>query len=103
MEKIINHVVLNVSVSLKSRETLSGKPLLHKYEYSLVRDYVWNYSADLGILSYLEGSTQTEISMAVHQCAQFFNSPRFVHERDVRHITKYLTSTPPYMDLPYGN
>ena len=38
VETIINHVGLEVSASLKVRETPSGKPLLHKYESILGRN-----------------------------------------------------------------
>ena len=57
MEKIINHVGLKVSASLKARETPAGKPLLHKDEYSLGSKCVWDYKAAVGILSYIHGST----------------------------------------------
>ena len=71
MEKIINYVGLEVSASIKARETPTGKPPLHKDEYILGRKYVWNYRAELGMLSYFQESTQPEISMAVHQCEHF--------------------------------
>ena len=35
MEKIINHVVLELSMSLKAREMLSVKPLLHKDSWTI--------------------------------------------------------------------
>ena len=41
--------------------------------------------------------------MAVHQCARFCNNQRLVHKRAVRRITKYLTSTSTYVDLPDVN
>ena len=55
MERIINHVGLEVSVSLQSREMLTGKPLLNKEESSLGRKCVWNYRASVGMLSSLQG------------------------------------------------
>ena len=55
------------------------------------------------MLSYIQGSTQPEISMAVHQCACFCNNPRLLHKRAVRLIDKYLASMSTYVDLPYGN
>ena len=45
------------------------------------------------MLSYLQGSTQPEISMEVHQCLRFSNYPRLIHERAVRKIGKYLSET----------
>ena len=41
--------------------------------------------------------------MAVHRCAQFCNNPLLVHERAVRIIAKYLTSTSTYTYLPDGD
>ena len=43
--------------------------------------------------SYLQGSTRPDISMAVHQCARFSNSPMLSHERAVKRIAKYLKAT----------
>ena len=57
VEKIINHVVLTVSLSLKERETPSGKPLLHKDESSLEKRYTCNCGDEVGMLSYLQGLT----------------------------------------------
>ena len=51
VEKIINHVGLILSASLKSRETPAGKPLLNKEEYILGSKLVWNYKAEVGMLS----------------------------------------------------
>ena len=56
-EKIINHVGLTVSASLKTRETTIIKQSLDKNESSIGRKYVWNYRAAVGILGYLQGST----------------------------------------------
>ena len=55
IEKIINHVVLAVSASLKSIEVPTGKPLIYKDEYILARKCVWNYREEVGMLSYLQG------------------------------------------------
>ena len=42
VDKIINHVGLTVSASLKCREIPTRKPLLHKDESSIGRNSVWN-------------------------------------------------------------
>ena len=42
VDKIINHVGITVYARPNSRETPSGKPLLHKGESSLGRKCVWN-------------------------------------------------------------
>ena len=41
--------------------------------------------------------------MAIHQCTHFFNNPRLVHKHAVRRITRYLTSTSPYVNLSGRN
>ena len=53
-EKIINHVGLEVSASLKTRYMPARKSLLQKYESSLGRKCVWNYRAAIVILSYFQ-------------------------------------------------
>ena len=55
VEKIINCVILEVSTSLKARETPTGKPSLYKDKSSLGRKFVWNYRAAVGMLGYLQG------------------------------------------------
>ena len=62
----MNPVGFTVSKSTKSIEAPAGKPLLHKYGSSILKKCVWNYRAAVGMVSYLQGSTRPEISMAVH-------------------------------------
>ena len=102
-EKKVNRIGLTMSKSFKSRETLAGKTLLHKYESSLGRKCVWNYMAVVGMLSYLQGSKRPEISMYIHQCARFFSDSRLVHEHTVRCIANYLASTSTYLDFTDEN
>ena len=54
----------------------------------------------VGMLSYLQIYAQIDISIAVNQCARFFNNSRLFHERSVRHIENYLARTSTYTDLP---
>ena len=103
MEKIINHVGLEVYASLKAREKPAGKPLPHKDESSIGRKFVWNYREAVGMLSYLQVLTRPEIPMAVHQCEIFCNNLYLVHKCAIRQIAKYLASTSTYVDLPDGN
>ncbi len=46
-----------------------GKPLLNKDLNSVPRKYDWEYHGAIGMLTYLTGSVQPDIAMAVHQCA----------------------------------
>ena len=88
---------------LKSRETPSGKPLLHKDKSILGSEYVCNYRSAVGMLSYIKGSTRPEISMAIHQCEIFFNNPRLVYRHTTRRIEEYPASTSTHVDFPDGN
>ena len=45
------------------------------------------------MLTYLQGSTRPDISMAVHQCARFSAMPKLSHERAVKTIGRYLLGT----------
>ena len=42
------------------------------------------------MLSYLQGTTRPDISMAIHQCARFNTDPKLLHERAVKRICKYI-------------
>ena len=113
MEKIINRVGLTVFASLKCIDNPSGKPLLHKDEYSLGRKCVWNYRTVDSMLGYLKRSTRPEIYMAVHQCAHFCNNPRLIHERAIRciattsrahiHIRNYRMLIDSYLHMEYSS
>eukprot|EP00957_Ditylum_brightwellii_P004838 368487-Ditylum_brightwellii.AAC.1 len=59
---------------------LDGKP--HKKS--------WNYCTAVGMLLYLEGNTCSDISMPVHQTAQFCNAPMLSHEQAITLIRQYL-------------
>ena len=103
VDKIINHISLAMSISLQSRETPAEKSLLHKETYSLGSKCVWNYRSEIGIMIYIYGSTQPEISMALHQCEHFYNNPCLVHICTIRCISNYPVRTSTYVDSPGGN
>jgi hypothetical protein len=42
------------------------------------------------MLTYLQGNTRPEISMAVHQTARFCNNPMLSHEQAIKRIGRYL-------------
>ena len=76
-----------------SRPTPAVKPLLHKDLDGLDRNNSWNYRTAIGMLTYLQGTTRPDISMAVHQCARFSMNPKLTHERAVKRIGRYLLGT----------
>ena len=88
VEKIVNHVRHTVSAILNAIEITTIKPLLYQYYYSQERKCVWNYRAEVGMLIYLQVSTQPEISMLVHQCELFLNNPCLLHKQNGRRIVK---------------
>ena len=45
------------------------------------------------MLTYLQGTTRPDISMAVHQCARFSQDPKLCHERVVKRMGRYLLGT----------
>ena len=57
------------------------------------RKYSWNYRQAIGILTYLQGTSIWDISMATHQAARFYNNPKLSHERAVNRIERYLKAT----------
>ena len=89
-------------MSLKWRETSEAKILPHKDRYSLPIKRVHNYRAVVGMISYLQWYTWSEILTKVHQC-DFFNNPCLLQKYATRCITNYLASTSTHMDFPGGN
>jgi len=77
-----------------TRPTPAVKPLLHKDDLNGVpRMNSWNYRTAIGMLTYLQGTTRPDISMAVHQCARFSMKPMLSHEKAVKRIGRYLLGT----------
>ena len=67
--------------------------ILTKDEMGPKRRESWKYRSVIGMLNFLVNSTHPELSYAVHQCARFCNDPKLSHERAVKWIVQYLTST----------
>jgi hypothetical protein len=45
------------------------------------------------MLTYLQGYTRPEISMATHQLAQFCQDPKLIHEQATTRLGRYLAHT----------
>lgn len=58
------------------------KPLLHKD---------LDYRQAIGMLTYLQNTTRSDISMTVHQATRFYIQPMLSHERAVKRIGWYLS------------
>ena len=82
--------VIGVPPETNSRETSVIKPVLHKDLEGLPRKHSWNYRQAIGMLTYLQGTSRPDISMAVHQAARFTICPKLIHEQAVYRIGKYL-------------
>ena len=71
----------------------AAKELLHKDPDGPERKHDFNYRQAVGMLTYLQGTTRPDISMAVHQCARFSSNPKRSHERAIIKIIRYLKGT----------
>jgi len=85
--------VIGFDENVNDRPTPAVKPLLHKDLDGLERKTSWNYRQAVGMLTYLQGTSRPDISMAVHQVARFSILPKLSHERAINRIGKYLLGT----------
>lgn len=88
--------VLNITPDVNPKPTPVVKPVLYKDLDGLMRKCNWNYRQAVGMLTYLQGTTRPEISMAVHQTARFSVQPMLSHERAIMRIGKYLKGSKEY-------
>ena len=80
-------------IGTNSKCTPVGKPLLHKDLSGKPRKEKWNYRTAVGMLTYLQGNSRPEMSMAVHQTARFSNNPMLSHEKALKRLGRYLLHT----------
>jgi len=80
-------------VTTNSKATPVGKPLLNKDLEGKPRKLKWKYRTAVGMLTYLQGNSRPEISMAVHQTARFCNNPMLCHEQAIMRLGRYLLHT----------
>ena len=93
IQRIIDLLSLEGESQHNTKPTPAVKPLLHKDEKGDKRKNVWSYRKAIGMLTYLQGTTRPDISMAVHQCARFSQNPKLSHERAVKRVGRYLLGT----------
>ena len=89
IKKVLDLLYLPYSVKGHSRP--ANKKLLSWDENGPSRKHYWKSWSAVGMLSYLQGLTCPDISMAAHQCSRFSNDPRLIHETTVQNIGKYLS------------
>ena len=75
-----------------TKPTPAVKPLLNKDIKGENRKNDWSYCTAIGMLTYLQGTTRADISMAVHQCTRFSVSSRLSHERAIKRFGRYSHS-----------
>ena len=92
IKRIIDELKLSITKTQK-RPMPVATPLLHKDLAGLERVKLWNYRSVIGMLTYLQGISRPDISMAVYQCARFSSNPKLSHERAVTRIGRYLLDT----------
>ena len=92
IKKVQDFLAFTHSVKGNSRPYNKKLFLETKMDHLGIINY-WNYQSAVGMLFYLQGLIHPTISMVLHQCAQFQNDPKLVHEQEVRKIEKYLSDT----------
>jgi len=80
-------------ISTNSKATPVGKPVLNKDLKGKSRKLKWKYRTAVGMLTYLQGNSRPEISMAVHQTARFCKNPMLCHEKAIMILGRYLLHT----------
>ena len=96
IDRIVSFLEIDVNeygMETNTKSTPAGKPLLHKDVSGKPRKATWNYRTAVGMLTYLQGNTRPEISMAVHQTARFCNNPKLSHESAIKRLGRYLYHT----------
>jgi Reverse transcriptase (RNA-dependent DNA polymerase) len=88
--KLLNHGTRPSKVS-HTWATFDNK--LQKDHAGTPFDYPWEYWSVIGILNFLENSTQGDLSYSVHQCACFMAAPQKSHSEAVKRIGQYLLGT----------
>ena len=91
IERLVVLVDQEQNINIKTNP--ATKPLFHKDEDSLERKYSWNYRQAISMLTYLQGTSRPDISMATHQAARLCIDPKLSHKRAVHRIGRYLKAT----------
>ena len=95
-DRIISFLKIDANdhkVETNTKSTPVGKPLLHKDISVNPRKETWNYRTAVGMMTYLQGKFQPEMSMDVHQTARFWNNPMLLHKKAIERLGRYLSRT----------
>ena len=92
IDSIIKDLHLQPSSNPKSTPAVTST-LLHKDTDGPDMVPEFHYRSVIGKLNFLEKSTRPDISVSVHQCARFSESPKRSHAEAVKRIGRYLLAT----------
>ena len=92
IDSIIQDLHLQPGSNSKSTPSVTST-LLHKDTDGPDMQPEFHYRSDIGKLNFLEKSTRPDISVSVHQCARFSESPKKSHAEAVKRIGRYLLAT----------
>ena len=91
IESIIKDMHLQSGSNPKKTPAMTTS-LLHKDTNGHEMTMDFHYCSVIGKLNFLEKFTWPDISMSIHQCACFSESPKKSHAKAVKHIGCYLLS-----------
>ena len=92
IDSIIKDLHLQPGSNPKSTPAVTSM-LLHKDTDGPDMQPDFHYRSVIGKLNFLEKSTRPDISVSVHQCARFSESPKKSHAEAVKRIGRYLLAT----------
>ena len=92
IESIIKDLHLQSGSNPKNTPAVTTN-LLHKDTNGPDMTQDFHYCSVIGKLNFLEKSTQSDISISMHQCAHFSESPKKSHTKAVKHIDCCLLSS----------
>ena len=92
IDSIIQDLHLQPGSNPKSTPSVTSA-LLHKDTDGPDMQQEFHYRSVIGKVNFLEKSTKLDISVSVHQCARFSESPKKRHAEAVKRIGRYLLAT----------
>lgn len=90
---LINKILHDLGLQEAHPKPTPAIHVLHLYTNGHPREDIWSYHSIIGKLNFLAQMTRPDISMAVHNCARFTNSPTSLHEQALKHIGRYFAHT----------
>jgi hypothetical protein len=92
IERVVEDLGLNDGYAWGRHTPAENKPLV-KDEDAVAAAKGFSYSSVVGMLIYLAGHTQPDITYAVNCCARNMFCPKHSHELSLKRIGKYIKNT----------